>query len=89
MQLRTERIHRLFGCTWHAIHVIISYQRATSMSSSEASPITELLRRGTVGDRGCLDELVPLVEHELRQMAREWLCIEIGEAGADIVRLES
>ena len=70
MQLRTEtRLHRLFGCTWRAIHVIIAYQRTTAMSSHKASPITELLRRGTAGDRGCLDELVPLVEQELRQMA--------------------
>jgi RNA polymerase sigma-70 factor, ECF subfamily len=39
------------------------------MSSNEGSPITELLRRGTAGERGALDELVPLVEQELRRMA--------------------
>ena len=62
MSIRTERAR---------IHVIISYQRTIAMSkdSNEASPITELLRRGTAGERGCLDQLVPLVEHELRHIA--------------------
>jgi RNA polymerase sigma factor (TIGR02999 family) len=48
---------------------MITYQRALAMSPNETSPITELLRRGAAGERSCLDELVPLVEPELRLMA--------------------
>lgn len=35
--------------------------------------ITELLRRWTAGEKAALDELVPLVERELRQIARRSL----------------
>ena len=69
MQVRSERAGSLFEFVRRHIHVIITYRRTIAMSSNQASPITELLRRGTAGDRSCLDELVPLVELELRKMA--------------------
>ena len=39
------------------------------MSSPAASPITGLLLRWNAGEQGCLDELLPLVEGELRRIA--------------------
>jgi RNA polymerase sigma factor (TIGR02999 family) len=39
------------------------------MSSPAASPITGLLLRWSAGELGCLDELLPLVEGELRRIA--------------------
>ena len=39
------------------------------MGSPAASPITGLLLRWSAGEQGCLDELVPLVEQELRRIA--------------------
>jgi RNA polymerase sigma factor (TIGR02999 family) len=39
------------------------------MGSPAASPITGLLLRWSAGEHGCLDELVPLVERELRRIA--------------------
>jgi hypothetical protein len=39
------------------------------MSSPAASPITGLLLRWSAGEQGCLDELLPLVEGELRRIA--------------------
>ena len=39
------------------------------MGPGAAEPITQLLLRWSAGDGACLDELVPLVEPELRRMA--------------------
>jgi hypothetical protein len=39
------------------------------MSSPAASPITGLLLRWSAGEQGCPDELLPLVEGELRRIA--------------------
>ena len=39
------------------------------MSSPADSPITGLLLRWSAGEQGCLDELLPLVEGELRRIA--------------------
>jgi RNA polymerase sigma-70 factor (ECF subfamily) len=39
------------------------------MSASAAGPITQLLLRWNSGEASCLDELIPLVEHELRRIA--------------------
>jgi RNA polymerase sigma-70 factor, ECF subfamily len=49
--------------------MIITNRWALTMDTAGPSPVTQLLRRGVAGERGCLDELVPLVEHELRRMA--------------------
>ncbi len=43
------------------------------MSSPDEAPITQLLRRWTAGDRYCLDELIPLVERDLRRIAHRAL----------------
>lgn len=39
------------------------------MGSYTDAPITELLLRWNSGDQSCLDQLIPLVEHELRRIA--------------------
>lgn len=39
------------------------------MSANAAGPITQLLLRWNSGENSCLDELIPLVEHELRRIA--------------------
>ena len=39
------------------------------MVSPAASPITGLLLRWSAGEQGCLDELLPLVDRELRRIA--------------------
>jgi RNA polymerase sigma factor (TIGR02999 family) len=39
------------------------------MSSQNEAPVTQLLRRWTAGDRNCLDELIPMVERDLRRIA--------------------
>jgi RNA polymerase sigma factor (TIGR02999 family) len=39
------------------------------MGSNACQPVTELLLRWSGGDRGCLDELIPLMEQELRRIA--------------------
>jgi RNA polymerase sigma factor (TIGR02999 family) len=39
------------------------------MHSTSCKPVTELLLRWNSGDRGCLNELIPLVDKELRQIA--------------------
>ena len=46
------------------------------MDQYAAPPITELLMRWTAGDLGCRDQLVPVVEHELRRMARRHMRAE-------------
>ena len=38
-----------------------------------SSQITELLRRWTAGEKAALDSLIPLVESELRRIARRSL----------------
>ena len=43
------------------------------MSPQNPAPLTELLRRWTAGERQCLDELVPLVEHDLRRIAHRFM----------------
>ncbi len=40
------------------------------MGSDTAGPITQLLLRWNSGEESCLDELILLLEHELRQIAR-------------------
>jgi RNA polymerase sigma-70 factor (ECF subfamily) len=45
------------------------------MQSREMTP-TELLKRWASGDRGCLDELVPLVYRELRHIAHRFMARE-------------
>jgi RNA polymerase sigma factor (TIGR02999 family) len=45
-----------------------------TMSGSE--PVTELLRAWSDGDEGALDALVPLVESELRRLARVYMARE-------------
>src|SRR5271170_2708181 len=39
------------------------------MGSDTAGPITQLLLRWNSGEECCLDELIPLLEHELRLIA--------------------
>jgi hypothetical protein len=39
------------------------------MGSPDSAPITGLLLRWGTGEEGCLDELLPLVERELRRIA--------------------
>ena len=39
------------------------------MGSGTGAAITELLLRWNTGEESCLDELIPLVEHELRRIA--------------------
>src|SRR5580692_8842669 len=39
------------------------------MSANAAGPITQLLLRWNSGEEPCLDELIPLVEDELRRIA--------------------
>ena len=39
-------------------------------------PVTELLIRWRAGDRGCLNELMPLVEGELRRIAHRYMRME-------------
>jgi RNA polymerase sigma factor (TIGR02999 family) len=39
------------------------------MGSDTAGPITQLLLRWNSGEESCLDELIPLLEHELRLIA--------------------
>ncbi len=39
------------------------------VGASIASPVTELLLRWNGGERSCLDELIPLLEQELRRIA--------------------
>jgi len=39
------------------------------MASDTAAPITQLLVRWNSGEESCLDELIPLLEHELRLIA--------------------
>lgn len=40
------------------------------MGPLAASPITGMLLRCRAGEQGCLDELVPLLERELRRIAQ-------------------
>jgi RNA polymerase sigma factor (TIGR02999 family) len=40
------------------------------MSPDPAAPITQLLLRWNAGEESCRDELIPLVEQELRRIAR-------------------
>jgi RNA polymerase sigma-70 factor (ECF subfamily) len=39
------------------------------MAADTAGPVTQLLVRWNSGEEACLDELIPLVEHELRLIA--------------------
>jgi RNA polymerase sigma-70 factor (ECF subfamily) len=39
------------------------------MNANAAGPITQLLLRWNSGEESCLDELIPLVEHELRRIS--------------------
>ena len=39
------------------------------MGSNASQPVTELLLRWSAGDRDCLNELIPLMEPELRRIA--------------------
>ena len=39
------------------------------MGSNGAGPITQLLLRWNSGEESCLDELIPLLDHELRRIA--------------------
>ena len=39
------------------------------MESNASEPVTELLMRWSAGERNCLDELIPLMEKELRGIA--------------------
>ena len=43
------------------------------MSLQNPRPVTELLRRWTAGERECLDELVPLVDRDLRRIAHQFM----------------
>ena len=40
------------------------------------APVTELLLRWRAGDQDCLNQLVPLVEHELRRIAHHYMRME-------------
>lgn len=40
------------------------------MGSDTDAPITELLLRWNAGEESCLEQLIPLIEHELRLIAR-------------------
>ncbi len=45
-------------------------RNASAVSPQSLTPVTELLRRWTAGEQECLDELVSLVEEDLRRIAR-------------------
>jgi RNA polymerase sigma factor (TIGR02999 family) len=44
--------------------------------SPNREPVTQLLLRWRAGERECLDQLVPLVDGELRRIARHYLLME-------------
>ena len=46
------------------------------MEPTRPEPITELLTRWRAGDRECLNQLVPLVESELRRIAHRYMRME-------------
>lgn len=46
------------------------------MQSTESEPVTELLLRWRAGDRDCLNRLVPLVNGELRRIAKRYMRME-------------
>ena len=49
---------------------------STMRSMQRASPVTELLRAWSGGDEAALGELIPLVEAELRRLARIYMARE-------------
>ena len=46
------------------------------MEPARSEPVTELLLRWRAGDRECLNQLVPLVESELRRIAHRYMRME-------------
>lgn len=46
------------------------------MHPSGSEPVTELLQRWRAGEERCLDQLIPLVEGELRQIAHRYMQTE-------------
>jgi RNA polymerase sigma factor (TIGR02999 family) len=51
-----------------------SHERAEqAIEPTTAPPVTQLLRAWSEGDEGALDQLVPLVEMELRRLARVYM----------------
>lgn len=46
------------------------------MEPKRSEPVTELLLGWRRGDQGCLSRLIPLVETELRQIARRYMRME-------------
>ncbi len=56
----------------------LSYTHSQGGITVEAQdiPATELLRRWRLGDRQCLDELIPLVDYELRRIAHRFMTRE-------------
>ena len=43
------------------------------MEAEQPQPVTRLLRQWAAGNRDCLDQLVPMVDAELRRIARRHL----------------
>ena len=46
------------------------------MQAEQREPVTRLLLRWAGGDKACLDQLVPLLETELRRIARRYMRLE-------------
>ncbi len=46
------------------------------MEAREIAPVTQLLRKWAAGNRKCLDELIPLVDSELRHIAHRFMTRE-------------
>lgn len=52
------------------------------MSQPPAADVTQLLVAWSEGDQSALDRLVPLVESELRRLAKGWLMRWLGSSGS-------
>ena len=50
-----------------------TYNGSEAMNSSPPNDVTELLLAWNTGDRTALDRLMPVVYHELRQLARQYM----------------
>ena len=65
---------RIFFCA--APGELINWVGDFAMSNTPADNVTRLLQRAQVGDRAALDELLPLVYHELKRIAARQLAGE-------------
>ena len=70
----------MFNCAHTSISAIThrktQRQQKKLVEPSRNEPVTELLLRWRAGDRECLDQLVPLVDGELRRIAHRYLRME-------------